>query len=146
MKNAHAPTFRAKPVLDVREGVASVVLRLLFSLLFRNRVAKMLAELEALFESWKAGTLPPMPEPRVRNAQPAPAPRTSQRHTYVRRRPVTRIPMRDFRPARPRVRTAYTANPSPNPLKNHRTLFKILKNRDFDPGIRTLISLGIQNK
>lgn len=144
MENAHAPTPRAKPASDTHQGVASVVLRLLFSLFFRNRVEKLLNQLESLFEAWRDGTLPPITPlaPASAPARPQTAPaaaarRKSARPYYARRsaNSVTILPLATIataaapHPAR--------AEPSPQAPKSRA---EFLKNAEKFP--KTVFPVG----
>lgn len=78
MKNTRTPQPLAWPASDIREnGAWGPVLAVLF-FLFGNPFAALLEKLEALFEAWRAGTLPPIA------AQPAQSPPRPHQTTRVR--------------------------------------------------------------
>jgi hypothetical protein len=123
------------------------LLRVLFSWYFDRKLTKLLDELQSLFEAWRSGTLPPIPEPRVRNTPPAPAvshaPRARQRHNDARRTPVARILTRLVRPKR---KTAWQTSTPRFRAKSPVLVFPNFKNPIFEGWKRTPISLRYRNE
>jgi predicted lipid-binding transport protein (Tim44 family) len=120
-------------------------LGLLLGLLFRRRIAPMLAALEGLFAQWKAGTLPmPVaPAPVRRKEQPvraqtaAPRARRGSRPA-ARRRPIARVAASPVRPAawhRPGI--ALPASARPCALLPLRRRARCTKKRDGTAESRT---------
>jgi hypothetical protein len=113
--NTHVPN----PFTGLKGALAGLMsggwMGLLLGLLFRRRIAPMLAALESLFAQWKAGTLP-VPVAPVRTGAQAPAGRAqavaplaprARRHVPVARRPAVPVGRQQVtRAAAPRVRAA----------------------------------------
>ncbi len=74
------PTPRRRQPAPRAHRVAAWVESVLFVLLIHRRIRAMLAQLEALFAAWQAGTLPPPPAPRPHQATAAAAPRARTTH------------------------------------------------------------------